>query len=472
MAYHQTTVDISVQSLQMVSRGSLDVISETDAVTAATLTQSLMEQSASGDVVERNMNNMHLQDNQKTQRRSRSRNNSRQEEPSLESLANNLINTGQASQHNVAQPSWASLAEKARNSPVTVEPKRTSTSTSDTTSRVYVSRFIQDELKNFRKSLILMRGVPGSGKSSLAKKISDEYGAAITSADFYFYNSQGVYFFDRDRLTEAHDYCFKETMNYAEANMKLIIVDNTNLEVWEMLRYAKIAKDYKYHLMLVEPLTPWKYDAKKCARYNNHGVTRESIENCLARFDRRITAYGLMQKLESKERSDQFLSRVSAPSLVFPSRAPPTVPVTTAKPSSLSYSKRQDPPLLSSLYYKQTVAATSSDGDFHAVPPSDLYQSSNNGRIDDRMATSSSFSSPSCSDDKVGYREEASPKRIDSFDRTSSPMAKKNKDHFHSHCGINWSIPSFPNNDDDDVIMTKLVEDGKMVRNSSAQTEI
>jgi len=42
-----------------------------------------------------------------------------------------------------------------------------------------------------------------------------------------------------------------------------VIIDNTNLESWEMKPYMLMALDYGYEIEIMEPNTPWKFNGKK-----------------------------------------------------------------------------------------------------------------------------------------------------------------------------------------------------------------
>jgi ABC-type proline/glycine betaine transport system ATPase subunit len=57
--------------------------------------------------------------------------------------------------------------------------------------------------------MFLMRGLPGSGKSTLVKILKQIYSksVAVCSADNFFLDEQGVYNFNRDRISEAHRVC-------------------------------------------------------------------------------------------------------------------------------------------------------------------------------------------------------------------------------------------------------------------------
>ena len=49
-----------------------------------------------------------------------------------------------------------------------------------------------------------------------------------------------------------------------ENGKRLIIIDNTNVQAWEMRSYFNIANKapYTYKVIVVEPKTPWKFDPK------------------------------------------------------------------------------------------------------------------------------------------------------------------------------------------------------------------
>ena len=64
------------------------------------------------------------------------------------------------------------------------------------------------------KILTLVRGLPGSGKSTFANWIWNEY--AICEADKFFVDNEGNYNFDATKLREAHEWC----RNAVETRMK------------------------------------------------------------------------------------------------------------------------------------------------------------------------------------------------------------------------------------------------------------
>lgn len=64
------------------------------------------------------------------------------------------------------------------------------------------------------KELFLLRGLPGAGKSSLAKSLGAGSGSMHLEADMYFIDSKGKYKFDATQLKQAHAWC-QDTVEFA-----------------------------------------------------------------------------------------------------------------------------------------------------------------------------------------------------------------------------------------------------------------
>uniref|UniRef100_A0A3B5L9C6 NEDD4 binding protein 2-like 2 n=1 Tax=Xiphophorus couchianus TaxID=32473 RepID=A0A3B5L9C6_9TELE len=109
--------------------------------------------------------------------------------------------------------------------------------------------------------LILLRGLPGSGKTTLARELlSTGPSGIILSTDDYFVSDA------------MHDGCSP------------IIIDNTNLQAWEMKPYVKMALDRGYKVDFYEPETSWKFDPCELEKRNKHGVPQDKIAQMMDRF--------------------------------------------------------------------------------------------------------------------------------------------------------------------------------------------
>lgn len=137
--------------------------------------------------------------------------------------------------------------------------------------------------------LVIMRGLPGSGKSFLAKKMAETYtyeSKAIFSTDNYFMVN-GKYIFNPDLLGIFHKKNLKAVSEYLKATVPgyaTAIVDNTNTTWKEIKPYCQVARETNHSICFVEPDTPWKYDLDELVKRNSHGVPRESIARMLERF--------------------------------------------------------------------------------------------------------------------------------------------------------------------------------------------
>lgn len=89
--------------------------------------------------------------------------------------------------------------------------------------------------------LLLLRGVSGSGKSTLAAKLSALMFAIHVEADQYF-ELEGSYKFDPNKLHAAHKWCQDNTRNYLLAGED-VIVSNTSTTEAEVKVYEDIAKE-------------------------------------------------------------------------------------------------------------------------------------------------------------------------------------------------------------------------------------
>ncbi|NXJ62917.1 N4BP2 protein, partial [Rostratula benghalensis] len=142
--------------------------------------------------------------------------------------------------------------------------------------------------------LVLLRGVPGSGKSYLARTLlEDNPGGIILSTDDYFYKN-GQYHYDPDCLGEAHDWNRKRAKEAFETSISPIIIDNTNIQAWEMKPYVTLAQQFKYKIMFREPDTWWKFKPKELERRNIHGVSKEKIKRMLERYERCLTVSSIL----------------------------------------------------------------------------------------------------------------------------------------------------------------------------------
>lgn len=124
------------------------------------------------------------------------------------------------------------------------------------------------------KELFLLRGLPGAGKSTLAKSISEVH----YEADMYFVDADGNYNFNTAQLKDAHTWCQTMTRIAMEYNTPKVVVSNTFTQEWEMEAYYKLAEDYGYVVfsLVVE---------NRHGGINEHGVPEDKLLQMKNRFE-------------------------------------------------------------------------------------------------------------------------------------------------------------------------------------------
>ena len=101
------------------------------------------------------------------------------------------------------------------------------------------------------KTLIVLRGLPGTGKSTFAELLVSPEN--ICEADHYFEGENG-YEFDASRLEEAHSQCHNKVEALMQSGAERIVVSNTSTQLWEFSEYLALARQHHYrvHVAVVE----------------------------------------------------------------------------------------------------------------------------------------------------------------------------------------------------------------------------
>ncbi|XP_070780347.1 NEDD4-binding protein 2 [Enoplosus armatus] len=173
--------------------------------------------------------------------------------------------------------------------------------------------------------LVLLRGAPGSGKSTLARALIEHNpGGVKLSTDDYF-TRHGEYRFDPAALGMAHEWNHKRAKEAFERGANPIIIDNTNMQGWEMRPYVVQALKHGYKVLFREPDTWWKNKPRELERRTSHYVPVETIRRMLNGYERFVTVQSIMgsqmpelkQRLVLENRSSQMVSsKTPCPDLI------------------------------------------------------------------------------------------------------------------------------------------------------------
>lgn len=119
----------------------------------------------------------------------------------------------------------------------------------------------------------ILRGLPGSGKTTFVRE--NLPGAVVCSADHLFEDPQtGEYRFDRTRISEAHQACFRKFVEACQAGEPLVVADNTATSVTEVAPYVLAAQAYGYEAEIIS----LRCDLATALERNVHAVPSNVVE--------------------------------------------------------------------------------------------------------------------------------------------------------------------------------------------------
>jgi len=118
-------------------------------------------------------------------------------------------------------------------------------------------------------TLTLLRGLPGSGKSTVARRL---LGVHYEADQFFMKN--GVYEFDATLLYKAHKQC-QDNTRASLANGSNVVVSNTFTTIKELKEYFVIAKEFNIVPTVITCQNQFQ---------NEHNVPPETLSKMKARW--------------------------------------------------------------------------------------------------------------------------------------------------------------------------------------------
>ncbi|KAM9192734.1 NEDD4-binding protein 2-like 2 isoform 1-T1 [Dugong dugon] len=165
--------------------------------------------------------------------------------------------------------------------------------------------FREEKLHKLEKLLILLRGLPGSGKTTLSRiLLGQSRDGIVLSTDDYFRYQDG-YKYNVNQLGDAHDWNQNRAKQAIAQGRSPVIIDNTNTQAWEMKPYVKMAVGKGYRVEFHEPETWWRFDPEELEKRNKHGVSRKKIAQMLERYEYQMSISIVMNSVEPSHKSTQ-----------------------------------------------------------------------------------------------------------------------------------------------------------------------
>lgn len=147
--------------------------------------------------------------------------------------------------------------------------------------------------------LIIIRGCPGTGKSTTANKLRVDYEAngftvSICSNDNYpgyYDNAEDVYDWTPQKAKLASQWCWDCFHQSLRENVDIIILDNTNLNKKSYGKYQLAAEAASHEVVFVEFEPPLdnaialEEYIDMCASRNTHGVTHDILRGMVKAWE-------------------------------------------------------------------------------------------------------------------------------------------------------------------------------------------
>jgi predicted kinase len=136
------------------------------------------------------------------------------------------------------------------------------------------------------KKVLVLRGLPGSGKNYYIDNFIEAEDFVVCSADDYFVRPDGVYDWNPRLLKNAHQWCYINFQKELERGTPLIILNNTNIKKLRYSPYINRATSYDYEIeeIIIGEFT--EEAAQLYASRNVHNVPYSTIKKRMEEFEK------------------------------------------------------------------------------------------------------------------------------------------------------------------------------------------
>lgn len=127
-------------------------------------------------------------------------------------------------------------------------------------------------------TIIFIRGYSGTGKTTLAKQLSDKFGFRHIEADMFF-EQDGSYNFNPALIGNAHEWARNKLGRWAEDGRN-VVVSNTGIQLWEFDSYFEMLDWSKCNVMIIE----LRKEGDRANYVNAHGLDQKGLDRQKSRW--------------------------------------------------------------------------------------------------------------------------------------------------------------------------------------------
>lgn len=128
------------------------------------------------------------------------------------------------------------------------------------------------------KNLYIIRGLPGSGKSTFAKTLADAINAVHFEEDMYLTERDGTYFWSEERFNRAICVCHNETHKAMRMGRLNIVVSNVFEDAEQLKVYQNFADEFGYRVTYL-------IAENRRGGVNVHNVPQDALDDIRNRFE-------------------------------------------------------------------------------------------------------------------------------------------------------------------------------------------
>jgi len=164
---------------------------------------------------------------------------------------------------------------------------------------ILTSDYKSDNIPLMEKELIIMRGIPGAGKSYKANELAGNKENVFSADDYHINPESGKYEWKPEDVKAAHQWNHDRVKSAIRQGISPVIIDNTHVKKWELLALKPIiqqAKQNGYNIKIEEPNPDWYHwdtafnpEALYERNKKTHNVPLKSIQRMVNSYDHNVT---------------------------------------------------------------------------------------------------------------------------------------------------------------------------------------